>query len=64
MIWYGATYVPAPSDIDLPTIKVLDVDVPFNDDVFQYLTANVKLLKYWQLCGIDILIDAMNLTRN
>ena len=60
MDWYG----PTPSDEGLSTIEVLDVDVPFNDDVFQNLTANVNPLQYSQSHGIDIFIDAMNLVSN
>ena len=59
--WFGMDWnAPTPSD-GLSTIEVLDVDVPFNDDVFQNLTANVNPLQYSQSHGIDIFIDAMNL---
>ena len=63
--WFGMDwYAPTPSDEGLSTIEVLDVDVPFNDDVFQNLTANVNPLQYSQSYGIDIFIDAMNLVSN
>ena len=63
--WFGMDwYAPTPSDEGLSSIEVLDVDVPFNDDVFQNLTANVNPLQYSQSYGIDIFIDAMNLVSN
>ena len=63
--WFGMDwYAPTPSDEGLSTIEVLDVDVPFNDDVFQNLTANVNPLQYSQSHGIDIFIDTMNLVSN
>ena len=63
--WFGMDwYAPTPSDEGLSTIEVLDVDVPFNDDVFQNLTANVNPLQYSHSHGIDIFIDAMNLISN
>ena len=37
-------YAPTPSDEGLSTIEVLDVNVPFNYDVFQNLTANLNPL--------------------
>ena len=47
--WFGMDwYAPTPSDEGLSTIEVLDVDVPFNDDVFQNLTVNVNPLQYLQ----------------
>ena len=55
--WYAPTH----SDEGLSTIEVLDVDVPFNDDVFQNLTVKANPLQYSQSHGIDIFIDAMNL---
>ena len=57
-------YPPTPSDEGLSTVEVLDVDVSFNDDVFQSLTANVNSLQYSQSQGIDIFIDAINLVSN
>ena len=57
-------YAPTPSDEGLSTVEVLDVDVSFNDDVFQSLTANVNSLQYSQSQGIDIFIDAFNLVSN
>ena len=57
-------YAPIPSDEGLSTVEVLDVDVSFNDDVFQSLTANVNSLQYSQSQGIDIFIDAINLVSN
>ena len=63
--WFGMDwYAPTPSDVGLSTIEVLDVNVPFNDDVFQNLTANVNPLQYSQSHGKDIFIDAMNLVSN
>ena len=55
--WYAPTH----SDEGLSTIEVLDVEVPFNDDVFQNLTVKANPLQYSQSHGIDIFIDAMNL---
>ena len=41
--WFGMDqYALAPSGEGLSTIEVQDVDVPFNDVVFQNLTANVN----------------------
>ena len=63
--WFGMDwYAPIPSDEGLSTIEVLDVDVPFNDDVFQNLTVNVNPLQYLQSHGIDIFIDALDLASN
>ena len=63
--WFGMDwYAPNPSDKGLSTIDVLDVDVPYNDDVFQDLTANVNSLQYSQSHGIDVFIEAMNLISN
>ena len=63
--WFGMDwYAPTPSDGGLSTIKFLAVDVPFNDDVFQNLTGNVNPLQYLQSRGIDIFIDAMDLSSN
>ena len=43
--WFGMDwYAPTPSDEGLSTIEVLDVNVPFNYDVFQNLTANLNPL--------------------
>ena len=40
--WFGMDwYAPTLSDEGLSTIEVLDVNVPFNYDVFQNLTANL-----------------------
>ena len=52
-------HAPIPSDEGLSTIEVLDVDVPFNDDVFENLTVNVNPLQYLQSYGIYIFIDAI-----
>ena len=60
MVWNGLVC----SDEGLSTIEVLDVDVPFNDGVFQNLTPNVNPLQYSQSHGIDIFIDTMNLVPN
>ena len=63
--WSGMDwYAPTPSDEGLSTTEVLDVDVPFNDHVFQNLTANVNPLQHSQSHEIDIFIDAMNLVSN
>ena len=60
--WFGMDwYTPTPSDEELSTIELLDVDVPFNDHVFENLTANVNPLQYLQSHEIDIFIGAMNL---
>ena len=60
MDWHALT----PSGERLFTIEVLDIDVPFNDDVFQNLTANVNPLQYSLSHGIDIFLDGMNLVSN
>ena len=57
-------YAPTPSGQGLSTTEVLDADVPFSDDVFQNLIANVNRVQYSQSHGIDIFIDAMNLVSN
>ena len=54
--------MPKVPQMTLSPIEVSDANVPFSDDVFQNLTVNVNLLWYWQPHGIDIFIDAVNLT--
>ena len=63
--WFGMDwYAPTPSDEGLSNIELLDVGVPFNDDMIQNLTANVNPLQYLQSYDIDIFIDAINLVSN
>ena len=60
--WFGmGWYAPTPSDEGLSTIEVLDIDVPFSDDVFQNLTVNINPLQYLQSHGRDIFMNAINL---